>query len=221
MNDRQFKGIWIPAHIWEQLDLTAAERCLWAEIDSFTNANSGYYKTNEQASEELGISERSVSRAFAKLENLGAITIEKSGVRRVAKSTQWRDVLDSVASNPRHDGEVSSPQWRGIKNKEKNSIKQTDNNSVIFPFDEEEFKDLWRTWKKERQAYTRGRYTPYAQQRALNKLDRLSHGNLELARKIMDQSIVNGWKDFYPYRDDKTRNRPGLDATEALNWSSQ
>ena len=54
MSDRQFKGIWIPAHIWEQLDLTAAERCLWAEIDSFTNAKSGYYKTNEQAAEELG-----------------------------------------------------------------------------------------------------------------------------------------------------------------------
>jgi DNA-binding transcriptional MocR family regulator len=220
MNDRQFKGIWIPAHIWEQLDLTAAERCLWAEIDSFTNAKSGYYKTNQQASEELGISERSVSRAFAKLENLGAITIEKSGVRRVAKSTQWRDVLDSVASNPRHSGEVSSPEWRGIKNKEKNKIKNNEN-TVVMPFDEKEFVEIWRTWKRERQAYTRGRYTPYAQQRALNKLDRLSHGNLELARKIIDQSITNGWKDFYPYRDDKTRNRPSLDATEALNWSSQ
>ena len=110
MPDRQFKGIWIPAHIWEQLDLTAAERCLWAEIDSFTNAKSGYYKTNEQAAEELGISQRSVTRAFAKLENLGAITIEKKGFRRVAKSTQWRDVLDTVASSPSHDGEEGSPQ---------------------------------------------------------------------------------------------------------------
>jgi DNA-binding transcriptional ArsR family regulator len=102
MSDRQFRGIWIPVHIWETSDLTAAERCLWAEIDSFTNAKSGYYKTNQQASEELGVSQRQVSRAFAKLESMGLITVEKQGIRRVAKSTPWRGTLDTVASNPRH-----------------------------------------------------------------------------------------------------------------------
>ena len=145
MSDRQFKGIWIPAHIWEQLDLTAAERCLWAEIDSFTNAKSAYYKTNVQAAEELGISQRSVSRAFAKLEQLGAISIEKVGVRRVAKSTPWRDVLDSAASNTSHDGKEASPQWRGIKNKVKNSVKNNDN-TLVMPFEGKEFEELWATW---------------------------------------------------------------------------
>ena len=220
MSDRQFKGIWIPAHIWEQLDLTAAERCLWAEIDSFTNAKSGYYKTNEQAAEELGISQRSVTRAFAKLENLGAITIEKSGVRRVAKSTPWRDVLDTVASNTSHHGEVSSPQWRGIKNKEKNSIKNKEN-TLLMPFDGDEFKSLWQIWVSERKAYTKGQYTPYAQQRALNKLERLSQGDMERARQIIDQSITNAWKDFYPVRQERNAQRPQLDRDAALKWSAQ
>ena len=97
MSDRQFRGIWIPVHIWETSDLTAAERCLWAEIDSFTNAKSGYYKTNQQASEELGVSERQVSRAFAKLESMGLISSKKG-------NTKGRQV-DTMARYPRLCGE--------------------------------------------------------------------------------------------------------------------
>ena len=220
MTDRQFKGIWIPAHIWLSLDLTAAERCLWAEIDSFTNNNSAYYKTNVQAAEELGISQRSVSRAFAKLENLGVISIEKVGVRRVAKSTPWRDVLDTEASNTSHHGEVSSPQRRGIKNSN-NISNNTSNNTLVYPFEEDEFKTLWKTWVQERKAYAKGTYTPYAQQKALNKLDRLSHNDIDLAKEIIDQSITNAWKDFYPVRQDYNKHRPQLDRDAALKWSSQ
>jgi len=220
MSDRQFKGIWIPAHIWEQLDLTAAERCLWAEIDSFTNANSAYYKTNVQAAEELGISQRSVSRAFAKLEQLGAISIEKVGVRRVAKSTPWRDVIDTVASNTSHDGEEASPQWRGIKNNVKNSVKNNDN-TLVMPFEGKEFEELWATWVRERKAYEKGTYTLYAQQKALRKLERLSQGDMALAEKIINQSIENAWKGLFPFREDINKQRAQLDRDAALKWSAQ
>lgn len=220
MSDRQFRGIWIPVHIWETSELTAAERCLWAEIDSFTNSNSGYYKTNKQAGEELGISERQVSRAFAKLENMGLITVEKSGVRRLAKSTVWRDVHDCVASNTRQGGEVTSPERRGIKNKEKTQEK---NNKITLwvPFHEPEFNEIWNTWVRERAAYAKGTYTIYAQQRALYKLDRLSASCLEVAVQIIDQSIRNAWKDFFPIREERHKRRPNLDADAALKWASE
>ena len=220
MSDRQFRGIWIPVHIWETSDLTAAERCLWAEIDSFTNAKSGYYKTNQQASEELGVSQRQVSRAFAKLESMGLITVEKQGIRRVAKSTPWRGTLDTVASNPRHHGEVSSPQWRGIKNKEKNKEKNN-KNTLVYAFDGDEIIELWNLWVRERKAYVKGQYTPYAQQRAMNKLQKLSGESIEAAQKIIDQSITNAWKDFYPLREQRQTRRPNLDADSALKWASQ
>jgi DNA-binding transcriptional ArsR family regulator len=220
MSDRQFRGIWIPVHIWETSDLTAAERCLWAEIDSFTNAKSGYYKTNQQASEELGVSQRQVSRAFAKLESMGLITVEKQGIRRVAKSTPWRGTLDTVASNPRHHGEVSSPQWRGIKNKEKNKEKNN-KNTLVYAFEGDEIIELWKVWVRERKAYVKGQYTPYAQQRAMNKLQKLSGESIEAAQKIIDQSITNAWKDFYPLREQRQTRRPNLDADSALKWASQ
>jgi DNA-binding transcriptional ArsR family regulator len=220
MSDRQFRGIWIPVHIWETSDLTAAERCLWAEIDSFTNAKSGYYKTNQQASEELGVSQRQVSRAFAKLESMGLITVEKQGIRRVAKSTPWRGTLDTVASNPRHHGEVSSPQWRGIKNKEKNKEKNN-KNTLVYAFEGDEIIELWKVWVRERKAYVKGQYTPYAQQRAMNKLQKLSGESIEAAQKIIDQSITNAWKDFYPLREQRQTRRPNLDPDIALEWASK
>ena len=220
MSERQFRGIWIPVHIWETSDLTAAERCLWAEIDSFTSNNgNGYYKTNQQASEELGVSQRQVSRAFAKLESMGLISITKKGVRRVAKSTPWRDVLDTVASSPRHDGEVSSPQWRGIKNKEKNN-KEHNENTLVYAVEGDEMIELWKVWVRERKAYVKGKYTPYAQQRAMNKLQRLCNEDIEQARKIIDQSITNAWKDFYPLREERGKQRPNLDARQALDWAA-
>ena len=194
---------------------------MWAEIDSFTSNNgNGYYKTNQQASEELGVSQRQVSRAFAKLESMGLITITKKGVRRVAKSTPWRDVLDSVASNPRHDGEVSSPQWRGIKNKEKNN-KEHNENTLVYAVEGNEMIELWNVWVRERKAYVKGKYTPYAQQRAMNKLQRLCNEDIEQARKIIDQSITNAWKDFFPLREERGKQRPNLDARQALDWAAR
>ena len=125
-----------------------------------------------------------------------------------------------MASNPRHDGEVSSPQWRGIKNKEKNKEKNN-KNTLVFAFEGEKFNELWKTWVRERKAYVKGQYTLYAQQRAMNKLQKLSGESIEAAKKIIDQSITNAWKDFYPLREQRQARRPNLDADSALKWASQ
>lgn len=223
MTQRQFKGIWIPAHIWEELSLTCAERCLWAEIDSFTRGDSAYYKTNEQAAEELGVSERTISRAFAKLENLGAITIEQTPRRRVARSTPWRDGVDKCGGAGRHDGEAGSPQWRGhIKKKEKNTHNTSNNKGgLILPFEENEFLEAWETWKKERRNIVKGQYTERAQQLGANKLATLSRGDMQRAIDIINQSIEYGWKGFFPIREERGKNRPALDASAALKWANQ
>ena len=142
---------------------------------------------------------------------MGLISITKKGVRRVAKSTPWRDVLDCVASNPRHDGEVSSPQWRGIKNKEKNN-KEHNENTLVYAVEGDEMIELWNVWVRERKAYVKGTYTPYAQQRAMNKLQRLCNEDIEQARKIIDQSITNAWKTFTPSVKKEENN--GLTSTQ-------
>lgn len=222
MTERQFRGIWIPAHIY-LADLLAHEKILWAEIDSYTNANSAYYKTNEQAAEDLGVSERTISRAFAKLEDLGCITIEVTPRRRVARSTNWQPRVDTVAMEGRQIGEAGSPNWRGhIKNKEKNNLYHNKNQSdLVFPFEEKEFFEAWSAWIEERKNIVKGKYSSRAQQMGLNKLAVLSKGDASQAIKIINQSIEYGWKGFFAVREAKNGKRADLDADAALRWAAQ
>ena len=232
MSERHFKGIWIPASIWLELDLTAAERCLWAEIDSFTNANSGYYKTNEQAAEELGISTRQVSRCFAKLESMGCIVVYKNGVRRVAKSllnAHGHSGEDRHSGeDSRHSGEDTShhvqdtlPHSLPIKNKKKNIHSTVKTQPLVMPFEEDEFKRVWAIWIKERRDRKYKKLTPLGEQQMLNRLNKISHGDYKRAIRIIEQSIEQSWQGLFPIRENRTTERAKLDAERAHRWASQ
>ena len=217
MTDRQFKGIWIPAHIWEQLDLTAAERCFGRRLTAY-QCKQRVLQNNEQAAEELGISQRSVTRAFAKLENLGAITIEKR-FSKGSKSTPWRDVLDTVASSPSHDGEESSPQWRGIKNKEKNKLKNNEN-TLLMPFEGKEFEALWKTWCDDAR-HTPKAVTPLcatARPKQARQVVAWRHGASTSNYRSINYKCLER---LHPIRQERNAQRAQLDRDAALKWSSQ
>ena len=91
----------------------------------------------------------------------------------------------------------------------------------MYAFEGDEIIELWKVWVRERKAYAKGQYTLYAQQRAMNKLQKLSGESIEAAQKIIDQSITNAWKDFFPLREQRQTRRPNLDADSALKWASQ
>jgi len=235
MAERAFKGIWIPREIWLESHLTAVERVLWAEIDSFTGQGSSYYKTNQQAAEELGISVRNVSRVIKRLEELGVIEIGKKGVRRVLRSTGQMprvDImsmdtmstnLDTMSMKGRHhvqEGWTSCPPIKNKKNTKKNTKKTQEVLSVPFP-DLDDFAQTWKVWKEERQHFKKGSYSHRAQQQGINKLNQLSAGDWNKAKQIINQSIEYGWQGFFPIRQDKNGQRPNLDARQALDWANK
>lgn len=235
MTQRAFKGIWIPREIWLESHLTAVERVLWAEIDSFTDQGSSYYKTNQQAAEELGISVRNVSRVIKRLEELGVIEIGKKGVRRVLRSTgqmprvdnlsmdTMSTTLDTMSRKGRHDvqeGWTPCPPIKNNKNTNKNTKKTQEVLSVPFN-DLDDFTQTWKVWKEERQHFKKGSYSHRAQQQGINKLNQLSAGDWNKAKQIINQSIEYGWQGFFPIRQDKTGQRPNLDARQALDWANK
>lgn len=71
-HDRAFKGIWIPAEIWLDENLTALEKIVWAEIDSL-DGDDGCYASNEYLSEFCQCSPTKVSKAISKLKSLGYV----------------------------------------------------------------------------------------------------------------------------------------------------
>ena len=80
--------------------------------------------------------------------------------------------------------------------------------------------ELWKVWVHERKQFQKGTYTQRAQQIAMNKLQKLCDDDIEQARKIIEQSITNAWKTFYPVREDYAKNRVKLDAKQALKWAA-
>ena len=70
--ERRFKGIWIPAELWNSKGLSLQEKCLIAEIDSFTE----FWMSNKAIGEFLGVSKDRAKQIVAKMKDSGIINVE-------------------------------------------------------------------------------------------------------------------------------------------------
>lgn len=87
MEQRDFKGIWIPKEIWLDNRLNALDKIILLEIDSLDCEDSGCYASNEYLSNFCQCSERKVSEAISKLIKCEYIYVESfNGRVRILKS---------------------------------------------------------------------------------------------------------------------------------------
>lgn len=87
MNNRDFKGIWIPKNIWLSTELSALEKVLLAEIESL-DSGEGCIATNQYFAGFLGVSKSWVSKLISGLEKKKFITLElvyKKGKKEIDK----------------------------------------------------------------------------------------------------------------------------------------
>lgn len=73
--NRDFKGVWIPKCIWENKNLSWAEKLLFLEIDSLAK-NEECFASNEHFSVFLGVSTRQIQNYLGALKNKGLIKIQ-------------------------------------------------------------------------------------------------------------------------------------------------
>jgi len=72
-NDKVFKGVWIPAEIWNADSLTWMEKCLWAEISSLGNEEKPCFASNAYLAGIFHSTESSISNMISKLKSLKMI----------------------------------------------------------------------------------------------------------------------------------------------------
>ena len=72
---RDFKGIWIPAQIWLNKDLTLIEKCFLVEIDSLDNSD-GCFASNGYFAEFFGVSKSRCSQIIKSIESKKLISIQ-------------------------------------------------------------------------------------------------------------------------------------------------
>lgn len=87
MEERDFKGIWIPRDVWLDNRLTALDKIILAEIDSLDTTEEGCYASNEYLSKFCQCSEWKVSNSIKTLINYGYLYLKKfDGKKRFLKT---------------------------------------------------------------------------------------------------------------------------------------
>lgn len=88
MENRDFKGVWIPKEIWLNKELSALDKVLLAEISSLDNENH-CFASNDYFAEFCGVGIATITRSIKKLKDLGYIECEtvktKTGTQRLIK----------------------------------------------------------------------------------------------------------------------------------------
>lgn len=208
MDERDFKGVWIPAEVWLNSELTLTEKALLAEIDSFSGNGKTFYKSNETIVEEYQVSRSTIGRAVKKLEKMGYIDVRNDGRSRHLTSRVGR-VIKMRTQN--HQNDESAASKRGHTNTVERKVERTlKEEELVMPFDSEKFRDAWSSYLEMRKAQHRFTYKTHAsEQTALHQLYKISNGNENTAVAIIAQSIAWCWKGLFPLKQTKNEQQIG------------
>lgn len=106
---RKFKGIWIPADVWESKELTLQEKVFLVEIDSLNNEK-GCYANNNYFAKFFGLSTTRVSLVINSLIKKGYVTstiLQSEGNKRILKTSLIK-VKDPLQQSLKHNNTVSN-----------------------------------------------------------------------------------------------------------------
>ena len=231
MNE-EFTGIWIDKEVWNDTRLSIVEKALLSEVRSFASRSQKFFKTNEAIAQHFQVSIRSVTRAVMHLEKLELVQREPfDGRKRVltcqnvnAASSKSRSSMDKKSKQRRQNDTAAASKRRTERNKERNTERTLKKKAreVQFPFDD--FEEVWTEWKEYKRDEHNFRFkSERSEQTALKQLQTLAQNDRTNAVQIVGQSIANGWKGFFPLRNNSATatatTRSGVDASDAEQFA--
>ena len=214
--ERQFKGVWIPADIWLNTDLSPLDKMLYADVDSFSSRNATYYKSNQTIATELGVGVATVQRSLSKL-------IDAKLISR--KSYDGR-VRHLVVINETHQNDPTPQSIEPVPIDQNDSLgtqvkkpNEKPIEKIVLPWQTDDFEQAWSEWKAYKKSEHRFQYRqPATEQRALITLQNTCNGDQTTAIDAIQTSIANGWKGLFPRQ---SSSRSKLDPATTLAWASQ
>lgn len=215
--ERQFKGIWITAAIWLNPNMSAIDKILLADIDSFTGNKKTFYKSNETIAKELFVSVKSISRSVKKLRELGYITV--SGNKRQRLIIAKGQYVFEQRHNVYDSGQIVSPEESECPTT--NTVTNTITNSTTkgvteLPFPGGKFLEAWLLWNSERKK----KYTDKGARMALKRLVKLSDNNEGEAIEIIEYCLAQNYQGLFKEKNNDKRTSKKFDTdvyTDYLN----
>lgn len=131
---RDFKGIWIPKHIWLDSSLNALEKVILAEIDSLS-CGKGCFASNKYIAEFCQCSESKVSKAISKLIDVGYLQLVSfDGRERILQSCL---VKNARQTSKKCEADKQNMLYNNINNNKENNIEYSN-----------EFAKLWAQYPR-------------------------------------------------------------------------
>ena len=189
MEQRDFKGVWIPKSVWLDSRLNALDKIILMEIDSLDTEENGCYASNEYLSNFCQCSERKVSEAISKLTEFNYIYLESfNGRTRVLRS-----MLSNSAKQTSKICEAETQKTPPIKIEENTNI----NNKEISIINNTKEMEIFEHWNKKNIIIHRD----------FNKLEKkikeaLKEHDLETIKSAIDHysEVINNQDYFYKYK---------------------
>tara|TARA_E500000318_G_scaffold111280_1_gene129213 strand:+ start:1075 stop:1662 length:588 start_codon:yes stop_codon:yes gene_type:complete len=195
--------------------MTWYDKIVLMEIDSFTQRDQPCFVSDRHLSEFVGIAQRTVRKSLAHLVELGLV--ERSGF-----DGRKRYLCSLLPSNPARAADLSGTEFlsdRHVLPKKKTNTQTKE--QILYPWDCEEFRSVWATWKTDRAERRIKKYTQRGEQAALHKLQAESGGDMAAAIAAINNSIANGYQGIFFDRKSKKRVDPGFDHQALNDWASQ
>jgi hypothetical protein len=133
---RAFKGVWIPADIWLNENLSLQEKAVLAEIDSFCSRYEGCYASNDHFAKFIGVSTRRIRDILKSLEDKHLIereVIYKKGTKEIEKRfLRLPYPLGRKLPHPTEENFPTPTEENCLENN--TSINNTKNNNIYMQF---------------------------------------------------------------------------------------
>lgn len=198
MEERKFKGIWIPKEIWTTDELTLQEKVMLVEIDSLDDEEHGCYASNKYFSNFFKLTTQRVSQIINSLSDKGFIKISyeyqgKEIDKRILKINRppYPEIEVSNRFDTYQENDNTGYQEKfkdnntSINNKENIYIKEYYSNKEL----NDTFLEFLEVRKKKKAVNT-----PRAITMLINKL---SNYDDKTKLELINRSIINSWKDIY------------------------
>lgn len=220
---RQFKGIWIPKEIWLNKDLTFQEKIILVEIDSYDDGQVGCFATNKHFVNNFGINSSRISQIIQSLQRKNYITITydfngKEIIKRYLHINRPpyppKEGMSKINIGMlKNEMGVCQFDKGGYVKKLKdnntninNTINNNKENNKKKYYENEELNNIFTEFLE-----LRKKIKAVNTERAINMLiNKLSKYDDNIKMKMIEQSIVNSWKDVYELKENKQKSRTSV-----------
>ena len=138
--ERQFRGIWIPAEVWLDDELSAVDMIVLAEVNSLDGPD-GCFASNEYLARFCHCSEKTISRSLDKLIEMGYIEVAAFN-GRVRTLKVCPGCLDNLSRQNRQNVYADETKCPGSNNDNKKERKKNNKSDDVVSIYHEECPSL-------------------------------------------------------------------------------